>query len=33
MHEGINFDKILPNKWVSLGHELTENNVMLEEKN
>jgi hypothetical protein len=27
MHDGISFDKIQPNKWVILGHELTENNV------
>jgi hypothetical protein len=28
MHDGVNFDKIQPKqKWVILGHELTENNV------
>jgi hypothetical protein len=27
MHDGASFDKIQPNKWVILGHELTENNV------
>jgi hypothetical protein len=27
MHDGVSFDKIQQNKWVILGHELTENNV------
>jgi hypothetical protein len=27
MHDGVCFDKYNQNKWVILGHELTENNV------